>query len=270
MSEPTAPAPIAASILDSYIKTAPSNQIAIDLFAGEWASKFPPPFDNLKTGGIPLFQDSRLAWALEKLGGVAGQNVLELGPLEGGHSFMLERAGAATVTAVEANSRAYLKCLIAKEILNLARSRFLCGDFLEYLDQSKQHFDLIVASGVLYHMKDPLRLLSLIAAHTDRMYMWTHYFDEKVIASKPYLQSKFLSQETVKVGNEDVVLHRHDYQTMLVEKTFCGGSEEYSKWLTRDSLFNALKAYGFTDFETSFEMPDHPHGPALSFVATRK
>jgi hypothetical protein len=262
--------PKATTILDSYVKTAPSNQNAIDIFTGEWASKFPPPFEGLKTGGIPLFQDSRLAWALERLGGVQAQNVLELGPLEGGHSYMLEKAGAAVVSAVEANTRAYLKCLVAKEILNLSRSRFLCGDFIEYLAGTKQHFDMIVASGVLYHMKDPLRLLELIAKHTDRMYMWTHYYDATIIANTPYLASKFLSQETVKVGDETVVLHRHDYQTMLAEKTFCGGSEEYSQWLTRDSLFSALKAYGFTDFETSFEMPAHPHGPALSFVATRK
>jgi hypothetical protein len=258
------------NILDSYVKTAPSNQNAIDIFAGEWASKFPPPFDGLKTGGIPLFQDSRLAWALERLGGVQGQNVLELGPLEGGHSYMLEKAGAAVITAVEANTRAYLKCLVAKEILNLSRSRFLAGDFIEYLAGSKQHFDLIVASGVLYHMKDPLKLLELIAKHTDRMYMWTHYYDKAIIDAKPYLRSKFLSEESVQLGGQTVTLHRHDYQTMLVEKTFCGGSEEYSKWLTHESLFAALRAYGFTDFEYSFENPDHPHGPALSFVATKK
>ncbi len=38
---------------------------------------------------------------------------------------MLENMGASSVIAIEANSRAYLKCLITKEILNLRCSRFL-------------------------------------------------------------------------------------------------------------------------------------------------
>ena len=41
--------------------------------------------------------------------GVDGRRVLELGPLEGGHSYMLQRAGAARVLAIEANTRAFLK-----------------------------------------------------------------------------------------------------------------------------------------------------------------
>lgn len=125
MSQPAA-APV-LNILDSYVKNAPSDQNAIDIFPGEWASMFPPPFNTLKAGGIPLFQDSRVAWAFERLGGVVGQNVLELGPLEGGHSYMLELAGAASVIAIEANTRAYLKCLVVKEIFNLCEPGFCAG-----------------------------------------------------------------------------------------------------------------------------------------------
>jgi hypothetical protein len=271
MSEnsPSSRASSPINILDSYCKSAPSEQNAVDIFQGEWASAFPPPYQDLKAGGIPLFQDGRTAWALNILGGVRGQNVLELGPLEGGHSFMLERAGAATVTAIESNTRAYLKCLVAKEILNLARVRFLCGDFTPYLQNSRQHFDLVVASGVLYHMKDPLQLLKLIADHTDRLFMWTHYYDPEIINSKSYLKSKFVSQQSIPLGDQTVQLHRHEYQTMLAEKSFCGGTESYSTWLTRDSLLHALRTYGFTTFEFHGETPDHPHGPALSLVATK-
>jgi SAM-dependent methyltransferase len=83
--------------------------------------------------------------------------VLELGPLEGGHSFMFERLGAREVIAIEANPRAYLKCLIIKELLDLRRVRFLCGDFLEYLRADGTDFDLVFASGVLYHMRNLAR-----------------------------------------------------------------------------------------------------------------
>ena len=110
-----------ASILDAYVKSAPSAQNALDIFKGEWASVLPPPYNHLQAGGIPLFQDQRAAWALEQLGGCQGQRVLELGPLEGAHSYILQQHGAASVTAIEANTRAYLKCLIVKELLGLDR-----------------------------------------------------------------------------------------------------------------------------------------------------
>lgn len=271
MSAPTAePTEKPTSILDSYVRTAPSFQNAIDIFTGERASKFPPPFDNLAAGGIPLFQDSRLHWALDRLGGVVGQNVLELGPLEAGHCYILERAGASFITSIEANTRAYLKCLISKEILNLSRTRFLCGDFIAYLENSVQQFDLIVASGVLYHMKQPLQLLELIARHTRRIYIWTHYFDKEIIASKPYLQARFQQQSEAKIGNTTIVQHRHDYLNSLTTKGYTGGSDEYSTWLSRESLMIALREYGFSNFEFGYEMPDHPHGPCLSLTATKK
>lgn len=269
-ASPPAEKPATPSILDSYVKTAPSDQNAIDIFAGEWASKFPPPFEHIKAGNIPLFQDGRLHWAIERLGGVQGQNVLDLGPLEGGHPFILERSGAGFVTAIEANSRAYLKCLIAKEILNLSRTRFLCGDFVTYLEQTPQQFNTIVASGVLYHMRDPLHLLDLISRHTIRTYIWTHYYDEEIISSKPYLKERYQTRNEAKVGNCTVTEYRHDYLHSLDVKGYTGGSADYSTWLSRDGLMTALKEYGFTDFEFAYEMPDHPHGPCLSLIAVKK
>src|SRR4028119_931287 len=100
------------SILDAYVKSAPSPQHALDIFKGEWASLLPPPYDQYQAGKIPLFHDGRAYWALNEMGGCQGQRVLELGPLEGGHSYVLEQHGAGSVTSIEANTRAYLKCLI--------------------------------------------------------------------------------------------------------------------------------------------------------------
>jgi hypothetical protein len=67
---------------------------------------------------------------------------------------MLEAAGA-QIDAIEANQRTYLRCLITKEILGLTRSKFWLGDFIKALENWDQRYDLIVASGVLYHLKNP-------------------------------------------------------------------------------------------------------------------
>src|SRR5215213_6466535 len=115
------------SILDAYVRSAPSNQHALDIFKGEWAAILPAPFNDLRAGNLNLFYDNRAYWALNELGGCQGQRVLELGPCEGQHSYMLEQWGAASITSIEANTRAYLKCLIVKEVLGLQRVHFLCG-----------------------------------------------------------------------------------------------------------------------------------------------
>ncbi|HEY1683391.1 MAG TPA: class I SAM-dependent methyltransferase [Tepidisphaeraceae bacterium] len=260
---------MSTSILDAYVRTAPSPQNAIDIFKGEWSSKLPPPYNNLSAGGIPLFQDGRIAWALGQLGGVEGQNVLELGPLEGGHSYMLERNGAASILSIEANSRAYLKCLITKELLNLQRARFVCGDFIAYLENTNQRFDFILAAGVLYHMKDPARLLQLIAQHTDRAYIWTHHYLDSVISNSALLRRKFTTATPHDVDGVTITHHRQEYGDTLDAKTFCGGSNEYSYWLEKDDILAVLKKFGFAKFELAHDQLDHPHGPAISIVAKK-
>lgn len=264
-----APPPAPPVILDAYVRSAPSNRNAVELFAGEWASKFPPPFNDLPAGGVPLFQDSRFAWALNQLGGVHGQKVLELGPLEGGHTYMLERAGAASIVSIEANSRAYLKCLITKEIFNFRRVRYLCGDFVPYLEGTTEQFDFILSAGVLYHMKDPINLLRLISLHTSRTYLWTHYYDEAVIRANGQLSVKFPSETVTDFNGRSITLHRQEYQESLQAKNYCGGSSEFSHWLTRADLLEVLRQLGFDEVHIEHEKPDHPHGPCLSVVAIK-
>ena len=50
---PPAPSDVEFDILDSYCTLAPSPQNAVDVFAGEWASRLPVP--NVESGAAPLF-----------------------------------------------------------------------------------------------------------------------------------------------------------------------------------------------------------------------
>jgi len=259
----------AGSILDAYVTSAPSPQLALDIFKGEWASVLPPPYDHLKAGEVPLFEDHRAGWALQQLGGCAGQNVLELGPLEGAHSYILERNGAASVTAVEANTRAYLKCLIIKEVLGLQRVRFLCGDFVGFLEQTPERYDLIFSAGVLYHMRDPVGLIELLARHTDRVYIWTHYYDDAIIQGTPHLRIRHTIHTPAETSGFRYTLHRQDYQHSLAVSGFCGGSSAFSNWLSREDLLGALEYFGFRDIRIAHEMKDHPHGPCFDIAAIK-
>jgi Protein of unknown function (DUF1698) len=257
------------SATDHYVTSAPSPQQALDIFKGEWASRLPAPFDACEAGALPLFGDPRLQWAVDRLGGVADRRVIELGPLEGGHTWMLEQLGAARITAVEASTRAFLKCLTVKELTGLRRADFLCGDSVAYLREARERFDVGIASGILYHLVNPIELIALLAARCDRIYLWTAYYDEARIRQRPKLAARFAGATQASHEGFAHALYRYRYQTALFRPGFSGGSAPHSHWLTRDTILAACRHFGFTHIDTAFEEPDHVNGPAFAFVASR-
>ncbi|HOD48200.1 MAG TPA: hypothetical protein PKK58_12570, partial [Opitutaceae bacterium] len=122
----------------NFFLQAPTAQNALDLFKGEWSTRLPDATGLVaSTGPVRACEDYRVHWFEKHIpGGYAGKRVLELGPLEAGHSYMLQHAGAAKVVAIEAAARAYLKCLVMKETFALDRVEFRLGDFIPYLKSS--------------------------------------------------------------------------------------------------------------------------------------
>ncbi len=253
-----------------YVREAPSAQLAIDLFKGEWSCALPAPYADCNAGTVPAFDDDpRVCWAAEALGGFKDARILELGPLEGAHTYQMQQRGAASVRAIESNRRAFLRCLIVKELLGLDRVRFDFGDFVAYLRQTTERFDLIFASGVLYHMENPLELLNLAATHTDRLFLWTHYYDEKILSARADLSHNFRGRRMQSHAGYRCEGHVRAYGEALGWSGFCGGPEAHSVWLERDDILGALKAYGFTKVVTGVDTPEHHSGPAFCVVAER-
>jgi hypothetical protein len=243
-------------IFAQYEEGYPTHQTAINAVQG-WHTSFPPQF-NLKAGKLPLFDDCRIHWAIESFGDLAGRRVLELGPLDAGHTSMLEAAGA-TVDAIEANRQAFLRCLIAKEILRLTKARFHLGDFVKWLEQTDVTYDLIVASGVLYHMSDPLRLLRAMANRSTAIYVWT------VCVSDDSLTPTKIEW----MNGHAIRLYGQTYANTEANKSFCGGMEEEHYWMHHDDILSALKLLGFTSLTLAHEEPDHEFGPTFSVFARK-
>jgi hypothetical protein len=259
-----------AVILDAYCMQPPGPQQVLDIFRGEWSSAMPAG-SGLQTqpGKAPLFADDRVTWAIAQAGGVRGSRILEIGPLEGGHSYMLEKAGAAEVVAVEANTRSFLKCLCVKEVFRLQAVRFLLGDCMSFMEQDHGGWDMVFASGILYHMKDPMGFIALLPKMAPKLLLWTHYFDEHIVRGTPALAHKFGPLERSTRDGFKYEFVEQSYKEALQWSGFCGGSAETSLWLSRQSILDFLRHLGYGRIEIAFETPDHPNGPAFAVYAER-
>ncbi len=244
---------------------APAAQNAIDIFSGKWACDLGTVCPGTKAGTSRLFtHDSRpkmLAEAFGSGGRLDGMSVLELGPLEGGHTYQLEHLGAREIVAIEANVEAYLKCLIVKEITGLKSAKFMLGDFREYLLSCERSFDIVMCSGVLYHMVDPIELIQLISRVTSHCFVWTHYYDELHYPGPP----RELVTDARYPGVEMYALP----YTGMGDDRFWGGNKPQALWLRRDQILNAFSGAGLSDLKLIDDTPDHPNGACCTFVASR-
>lgn len=218
-----------------FEKRAPSHDNAVDLFAGSWAGD---PLVSPADGRI-----ERLVATWGSGGRLDGMRVLELGPLEGLHTVLLERLGA-DVLAIEANADAFLKCLIVKEIAGLTRARFMLGDFVAYLANAPERFDIVLCSGVLYHMADPISLIEMIGKVTDRCFVWSHVYDENRYSGP----ARSLCRDA---RYPDFDLWALDYGASAAGNRFWGGNRQRAVWMRKDHMFAVFRAAGLatiTDF----------------------
>lgn len=246
---------------ENFFDRPPSAQNAIDLFEGQWFSIMPKSM-GVESGGMgELHDDERIHWAASLLGGVEGKTVLELGPLEACHTAMLEKKGAAEIVSVEGNAEAYLRCLVVKELLQLKTPRFFLGNFVDYLRDGAETFDIGIACGVLYHMKNPVELIELLSRRVKALFVWTHYYDTDIVANNEIVRQKFSGAWKASHEGFEHTLHAYGYGNALDWKGFCGGGSESCNWMEKEEMRSAFERFGFELLDERLES-DHPHGPA--------
>jgi len=113
---------------------------------------------------------------------VRGYRILELGPLEGHHSVILEKLGILENVAIEGRRDNYEKCLRVKELYGLSVTTFHNENLEDLFEGRRQlpmrgNFDLVFALGVLYHMPDPGAALAWCRAQAPQLFLGTHYVE---------------------------------------------------------------------------------------------
>jgi SAM-dependent methyltransferase len=181
-----------------------------------WTTQF--EINGKKYGGVDdaLIMDQRLV-KLNEVCPVKGKTVLELGPLEAAHTYTLLQLGAKSVTAVEYREENLEKCKIIKKLLGMRKAKFLQGDVRSFDFSALGKFDIVLCSGVLYHLLDPLALLQKLSKITDTLFLWTH------IATDTYPPMQFYREEN----------------------SLEAGLEQLSFWLKEEELLWVLDLLGF-------------------------
>jgi SAM-dependent methyltransferase len=254
-----------SSLNKDFVADSWSGQEVISIFEGEWASRIP----GFHSGSVPAFDDDRIKWLEKQCGGFSGKSILELGPMEGGHTYMLWKGGASQIVSIEGNKRSFLKCLITKELLGYS-AKFRLGDFARYLETTNDKYDFVLASGVLYHMADPVRLLESIPRVTNRIGIWTHYFDEKVILSTKYLKRRFdIPGQQITWKGRTIIGYRQKYRNEPNLLSFVGGNLPYSTWIRKDDIIGILESLGFSVVIGNDDLHGK-NGPSMLLYASAK
>jgi hypothetical protein len=238
-----------SKIVVRYCEEAPSPQTALNIFRGAWKSALPPEL-GFRTGEQKgFYDDARVHWVASLLpNGLRGLKILELGPFEAYDSLLFEQLGAESVLAVEGSNVNFLKCLVLKHAMGL-KTHFVHGGFLKFFQSTNEQFDIIWASGVLYHSEAPLELLAQIGARTDKIFLWTHYYDDSLLATSH--REEFLPESNVTETRFDqsYLLHWRTYQLEKLKDglplLYGRGQLPYSFWMEREDIIRMLKAMGF-------------------------
>lgn len=111
---------------------------------------------------------------------VRDQRILEIGPLEGHHSIILEKMGVRQNIAIEARTENLEKCARIKQKYHLEHTEFVQYDLeklykAEVTPSFEGPFDLVFCLGVLYHLPDPGRGLEWMRSQGTTLFLGTHY-----------------------------------------------------------------------------------------------
>lgn len=250
--------------LPRFVGAQPRPENALRLRAGTW--RFGIDAMDIPALRAHAAKDIRPQWSAEVFPGFESFRVIELGPQDGLITAGLEAFGVGSIVAIEANVDAFLHCLILKNALGL-RATYLLGDFLAYLNAPDTEADLIYASGVLYHLEDPVAFLRRCAAVAPHVYLWTFFYDEDAVRAHEYESGQFVARSGHSAMDQNFSYFKREYDDGIRgQATFSGGIKRFANWMTLEDIERALIAAGYTIMR---RVPDSYSGmPAMNLWAS--
>lgn len=175
--------------------------------------------------------------------GGADRSAVDLGCLEGGLSFELRRAGL-NVLGVEGREDNYQRCLLLKAYYAaLGGLDFHLGDVRDF--RPGRTFDVVVCSGLLYHLDDPAAYIQQLGALTSDgglLYLDTHVAPEDSDLAESIFRPNLSPIKTATLGGQDVRFRTYEEDVSLPESSI---GNRQSVWMDTPSHLGLLHAAGF-------------------------
>jgi len=222
----------------------------------DWHSNFPREHLSLESVFPEMVLSEERIDKLAQRMNLKDMRILELGCLEGAHSLIMQKLGVKEILSVEGRKDNFLKCLIVKNAFGLDKCRFVLGDLEEILPCLSKQFDICFASGILYHLVNPIAALFRISELTTKgLFVWTHYSTAQS-PKGPLLKIEYNGRA-----------HRGKHVRENLEDCLSGLSRD-SFWMLEEDLFAAVRECGFGNIEV-IQREVHKHGPAVTFLARK-
>jgi hypothetical protein len=175
------------------------------------------------------------------------RRVLELGSLEGAHTFALA-ARVAEVHGIEGRAANLRKARFVQRRLGCRNVTFHQADLEAFDPAALGRFDAVFCSGLLYHLPRPWELLARLRGAADGLLLATHYAPA----------DKADEERNGYAGTR--------YHEFGLKEPLSGLSPE-SFWPTLDALARMVRDAGYSAVEVCDDDRAHPHGPLVTLAA---
>ena len=200
-------------------------------------------------GGISARGDARIYHFFRYAPDV--ETILELGSLEGAHTFLLAgQPGVKRVLGLEGREANLRKARFVQEQLRVGNVEFAQANLEHTSLATFGKFDAVFCSGLLYHLPEPWKLIEQLPAVAPHLFIWTQYAAE----DEAHDVGQGLRGKIHGEGGPDEPL---------------SGLSPTATWLTLDSLRALLARSGYNKIEIIDDDPAHANGPAVTIGATR-
>jgi SAM-dependent methyltransferase len=208
---------------------------------GPWVTRF--RIDGRTYGGkAELVDDGRIGQFAAAF--PEAQSVLELGCLEGAHSFSLAKL-ANRVVAVEGRHENIARAQFVQELLKVENVTFVEADLETVPLERFGRFDAVFCVGLLYHLPKPWLLLDQLAGVAPNVFLQTHYAEH---------------EEATVDGMPGRTYREHGRADPL------SGLSPESFWLTIPALTERLERSGYAVEVLEADL-SHRNGPIVTLAA---